>query len=675
MLITPCGRASHRNPGAYEDRQSLHVRLTALQIGAVVCFVLLAVSFWVLQVVQHEKYKEMADNNHLRTIPLRAPRGVLFDRNGKVLVENRYSFTIAHRSRARDQPRRDADAGSPQVTGVDEAEIREIVQRRRREPIFRPIAVIEHATEEQVVAVLARAARDAARSSSRKCRRARIPRAARGAPLRLRRRDPGVAARARGVRRPAARAPIVGQTGLERIYNAKLMGEDGNRFVVVNSVGREIEKLERAARRSKATRLQLTIDADMQRALEEAFQAHGFNGAAAFLDPRTGEMLAMTSLPAYDPERFAGGIDRAKCAALLGDPLKPMTNRLIQGTYSPGIDVQDRDGDRGARRGRHHAGPQVFCPGSAVFYGRPFKCHKKGGHGRVDLRTRIEQSCNVYFYNVGDRMQIDTIHKYAAELGLTGKTGIDLPSEVDSLVPSTEWKQRTFKQPWYPGETISVAIGQGAVSVTPIALATMIATVANGGTLVTPHLVRAVDEATARAGSRCRRPRRARRLSILPQNLQAVRDGLWMVVNGAGTGGAGAHRRPRRGRQDRHGAGRLDRRRQGRDGASMDMRDNGWFVFFAPRDNPQIAGVVFAEHGEHGSSAAPIAKHVLETFFAKQEGRPLPVLAKPAHRHGAAPAAGRARLPPTSGPGRGGAPAPDPGRRTPDRAEPREAVR
>jgi len=240
------------------------------------------------------------------------------------------------------------------------------------------------------------------------------------------------------------------------------------------------------------------------------------------------------------------------------------------------------------------------------------------------VREALEQSCNVFFYNVGSRLSIDTIHRYAERLGLTGRTGIDLPGEVGSLVPSTAWKQETFHEPWYPGETISVAIGQGAVSVTPIGLATMVATVANGGTLVTPHLARAFDAGDGRGWQPIPAPAARSTLFIRPDHLQAVRDGLWMVVNANGTG----TRARIEGRDVVGKTGTAQvvglRNRSAAAASGMDTRDHGWFVFFAPRDHPQIAGIVFGEHAEHGAWVAPIARHVIDTFFAKQDGLPLP---------------------------------------------------
>jgi penicillin-binding protein 2 len=439
---------------------------------------------------------------------------------------------------------------------------------------------------------------------------------------------------------------VVGQSGVERIYNGRLQGVDGHRTVVVNSVGREIEYGEEGivSRQDpqEGARMQLSIDYDLQRALEDAFKAAGFGGAGVFLDPQTGEVLALTSLPAYDPNMFAGGLDRAEWSGLTTDPLKPMQNRLIQGTYSPGSTFKIVMAIAALEEGVITPDTKVFCPGHGTFYGRSFKCWKPGGHGLMDVRHAIEQSCNVFFYTAGDKLGIDRIYKYAAMLGLVGKNGIDLPGEVDSLVPSPEWKMRTQKEKWYAGETISVSIGQGAVSVTPLALATMMATVANGGTLVTPHLAKAFDSGDGKGWQPFAPPAPRSRLTISQDHLQAVRDGLWMVVNQAGTGG--------RARIEGYDV-------SGKTGTAqvvslqnkalatsrgMDTRDNGWFVFFAPRDNPQIAGVVMAEHGEHGAEAAPIARHVLQTFFAKKEGRPLPVLPQKVVTAPATPAQPRA---------------------------------
>ena len=592
----------------------------------VVCFVAMAVCFWRLQVLQHAKYEEMAANNHLKTVPLRAPRGVVFDRAGRVLVENRYSFTIAI---VREQIK-DLDGTVrrlAEVTGVDEAHIHEAVRRRLREPAFRPLPVIEHATFAQVAAVTAR------RHEMPEVLVQQVP--TRTYP------SNGLAAHAFGyvgeiqdtqmasdefAGLPLQAGDIIGQEGLERTYNANLMGTDGNQFVVVNSHGRELEVMRTEAPVDGA-RMQLTIDYDVQRALEDGFEASGFAGAAAILDPSNGEVLALSSLPAFDPNIFADGIANAAWTKLLNDPQRPMTNRVLQGKYPPGSTFKIVMAIAALEEGVITPETTFYCPGHATFYGRTFHCLRRQGHGSVDLRTAIEQSCNVYFYNLGERLSIDSINRYATAFGLVGKTGIDLPGESDSLVPSTEWKRRVKNEPWYPGETISVAIGQGAVAVTPIALATMIATVANGGTLVTPHLARAFDSGDGRGWQSVVPPEPRSRLNIAPDHLRAVRDGLWRVVNGAGTG----RRALIEGRDvsGKTGTAQANISLQNLALAAsrgVDVRDHGWFVFFAPRDNPQIAGVIFAEHGQGSGAATPIARHVMETFFAKREGRPLPSL-------------------------------------------------
>jgi penicillin-binding protein 2 len=607
-----------------DDRRMNEGRLTALRVFFVVCCSTLAIGFWLLQVVQHQKYVELADNNHLKTIPLRAPRGVLFDRNSRVLVENTNSFTIAI---VREQSRNlDRTVGRlAEITGVDEARIREIVQRRRREPSFRPIAVIEHATFAQVAAVTAH------RLEMPEIEVQQVPTRtypnAFGSHLfgyvgeiqESQLASPEFAAAS------LQAGAIVGQAGLEKAYNADLMGVDGNKFVAVNSVGREIDQLERQ-NPVEGKRLQLSIDYDIQRALEEAFRAKDSVGAAVILDPRTGEILGMTSQPGYDPNDFAVGIDRTKWTSLTTDPDKPLRNRAIQDRFSPGSTFKIVMATAALSEGIITPDYRVYCPGSITLYGHTFRCDKREGHGSLDLRHALEQSCDVYFYKLGSMMSVDTIHKYGEEFGLVGKTGVDLPNEVDSLVPSTEWKLKTTGDRWYPGETISVAIGQGQVTVTPIALATMISTVANGGTVVTPHLVKAIDEGQGWQNVAVPKPRS--QVSFPLEILSAVRDGLWLAVNGAGTGfRAKMAGYDVVGKTGTAQVASLEKAEAAARAGLGHLRDNAWFVFYAPRDKPEIAGVVFVQRGGFGAmSSAPIARYVLETYFAKREGRPLPTV-------------------------------------------------
>ena len=602
-----------------EDRRRTSSRLVTLQVGAIIWFVALAICFWVLQVVQHQDYLRMADSNYQRTLALRAPRGVLFDRNGKVLVENRNSYTISIvRENTKDMARTVSVISS--VLRIDPAEVADVVERNRREPSYRPIVIVQDASLEQVAAVRARQY-ELPEISIEQVPTRKYPGEELAAHLF------GYVGQANEDQLKEAglsRGAIVGQHGVEKVYNALLMGEDGAKDVIVNSLGRELGLAGEPTPPTEGRRVQLTIDYDLQKAAEDGFRHAGFNGAALIMDPRTGEVLVHASLPAYDPNDFAGGIDSKTYRSLITDPLRPLTNRVLQGRYSPGSTFKIVVAAAAMEEGVATPDTRIYCGGGATFFGRYTRCHLRGGHGLVDMRHALEKSCNVYFYTLGNMLGVDRIYKWAEKLGLTGKTGIDLPNEQSSLVPNTEWKRRTTGEPWYPGETISVAIGQGQVSVTPASLAVMMATVANNGRRVVPHVVRAVDEgdgwmpvtpATA-----------ADPTSFKPATFRALVEGLWMVVNASGTGGRA--RIPGRDVSGKTGTAQVisnEGRARAR-GTGRDLRDHGWFVFFAPRDNPELAGVIFGEHNEHGYLGAPIAKHVIETYFAKKEGKPLPVL-------------------------------------------------
>jgi penicillin-binding protein 2 len=602
-----------------EDRRRITVRLTVLQVSVVVTFAALAISFWFLQIVQHSRFEEMAENNHQRTLALRAPRGVLFDRHGKVLVENRHSFNISiDRERTKDLDRTIRTLAT--VAGLDVAQLRQIVDRHRGEPTYRPIVVIEDATLAQVAAITARRLDfELPDVVVEEVPTRQYPADALAAHLF------GYVGEANDsqVGDGVSTGAIVGQSGIERVYNKLLMGEDGARRVVVNSMGREIRTLEEVQPK-QGRRVQLTIDYDLQKAAEDGFRHAGFNGSALILDPNNGEVLSLVSLPAYDPNDFAAGIDRTTWNALNTDPLRPLQNRTIQGRYSPGSTFKIVVATAALEEGIVDPDFRVNCGGGATFFGRYFLCHLKGGHGSVDMRTAIEKSCNVYFYTLGNMLGVDKLHKWAVNLGLAGLTGIDLPNEQESIMPSTEWKRQRTGERWYPGETISVSIGQGQVTVTPASMAVMIATVANGGTRVTPHVIRAVDEGGG--WKMATPPVVAERVAFKPTTLAALHEGLWRVVNASGTGTRA--RIPGRDVAGKTGTAQVisNQGRQAARGSGKDLRDHGWFVFFAPRDNPQIAGVIFGEHNEHGYLGAPIAKHVVETYFAKKEGLPLPTL-------------------------------------------------
>ena len=609
--------------GTGGGRDSLVLPMTLLRSAVVLAFAALAVGFWLLQIAQYEKYRQVAENNHQRTVSLSAPRGVVFDRDGRVLVENRYSLNISF---VRDQVE-DLEGSIEllaQVAGVPTSALWSVVERHRRDPAYRAIVLIRDASLGQVAAVAAHALELPGLFVQQLPTRY-YPAGEVAAHLFGYVGEVSDAQLASAESQNVRGGSVVGQSGIEQAYNQFLMGHDGARRIVVDSIGRKISTIGEAAP-NEGRQLQLTLDYDLQQAAEDAFAVAGFNGAAVVLDPRSGEILALVSLPAYDPNAFALGIDQDTWEALNQDALRPLNNRALQGRYSPGSTFKIVMAIAALEEGLVTPDFRVSCRGGASFYGRFYQCHTT--HGSVDMREALEQSCNAYFYTLGEMLEIDQIHKWATALGLGELSGLDLPHEVQGLMPSTAWKREARGEPWYPGETISVAIGQGAVSVTPISMAVMMATVANGGTRVTPYLLKAVNDGTG--WSPWQRPVPRSEVSLSPTTLGAVTDGLWYVVNRAGTG--------RRGRiEGREVIGKTGTAQvislQGRLAAgdtSRDLRAHGWFVFAAPAGAPEIAGVVFGEHAEHGYLAAPIAKHVMETYFAKQEGRPRPVLPLPA---------------------------------------------
>jgi penicillin-binding protein 2 len=511
-----------------EDRRKATIRLNALQFVIAALVSVLAVSFWTLQVVQHAKYEELAENNHQRTLALRAPRGLVFDREGRVMVENRHSYSISIvREHTKDLNRTVRMLAG--VLGLDESGVRVIVDRHRREPTYRPITIIQDASLAQVAAVTARRLDfELPDVVVEQVPTRRYPETM-GAHLF------GYVGEVSDAQVTADNSTlksgdITGQSGLEKIYNTYLMGEDGARRVVVNSVGREIRTLEEDPP-TEGKRLQLTVDFDVQKAIEDGFDAIGLNGAAIVLDPSDGAVLGFTSRPAYDPNAFAAGIDRATWAALNTDRDRPLNDRVIQGRYSPGSTFKMAVALAGLEEGIITPDFHVYCPGHANFYGRDFKCWRlsRGGHGSIDMHRAIAESCDVYFYTIANMIGVDKINKWATALGMGVLSGIDLPNEVQGLVPSTQWKRERMHEKWYAGETISVGIGQGQVTTTPVSMAVYMAALANGGTRVTPHLLKAVDDGTGWKPVPAPPPQG--RIDIDPEKLEVIRNGMWGVVN------------------------------------------------------------------------------------------------------------------------------------------------
>jgi penicillin-binding protein 2 len=383
------------------------------------------------------------------------------------------------------------------------------------------------------------------------------------------------------------------------------MGTDGKRRVIVNSVGKEVGPLP-TQEAIPGKQIQLTIDYDLQQVAEQSLGPR--EGAVVALNPGTGEVLAMVSHPAMDPNDFAVRITNDVWKELNDDPEKPLLNRAIQAQLAPGSVFKIIMATAMLEEKTPPESFTTFCPGYATFYGRQFKCwvYGKSAHGVVELHKAIVQSCDVFFYNVGQRLGIERISYYASKLGLGHKTGIDLPSEEAGLMPSEDWVQRVYHRKWYPGETISVAIGQGAVTSTPLQLARMIGGIASGGVFKQPHLLMGAQSVSEE------------KFHISERTVEKVTEGMYGVVNEGGT--AAAIKLPGIEFSGKSGTAQIinyDLRT--RLGKGKQFKDNSWFVGYAPRRNPEIVVSVLVQGGGHGSEAAgPVVRDVIKAYYDKK---------------------------------------------------------
>jgi penicillin-binding protein 2 len=421
---------------------------------------------------------------------------------------------------------------------------------------------------------------------------------------------------------------VIGQSGVEALLESHLRGKAGGRNVMVDVSGREVEVLDRVESRPGG-RVVLALDLDLQRVGEQALAAAAppnepVSGAVVALDPRTGGVLALVSLPNFDPNAFAGRVDRATWTALNRDPMKPLQDRAVAGQYPPGSTYKAFVAAAALEEGLRVPKTSVFCPGAFAFGNRSYRCWKAGGHGSVDLHRSLMQSCDVYYYRAGLDLGIDRLARYAKAFGFAQETGIGLDGEQPGLIPTSEWKQRRFGEEWMAGETVSASIGQGYNLVTPLQLAVAYAAVANGGDVLRPQLVL---ERIDPAGQVTRpAPERIGRVPVSAENLALVREGLHAVVDAPG----GTGRRAQvpglavAGKTGTAQVVRLDKTK-GLKGLAIPRpyRDHAWFASFAPADAPEIVVVVLIEHGGGGgANAAPIAQKVLQRWWDKKNGVP-----------------------------------------------------
>jgi len=585
-------------------------RIALFQYLTVGVFVFLVSGFWELQIGNPDYYSERAERNRIKALPILAPRGKILDRDGRVIVDNHASYSlILSRENLKPEHLRTIAAG----LNLDYEELQVRLRRfERTRPRYEPIIIKEELTAGELAFVEAHRHKEAFPEMELiHAHRRLYPKN-------------GLAAHVLGYIGEVSEAElntlefaryrqgdVIGKAGIERYYNRTLMGVDGQRRVVVDSLGREREVIG-IQEATPGRDLQLTLDLDLQVVAELAME--GRRGAVVALDPRNGEVLAMVSRPAFDPNKFAGRIRSGDWQALADDPERPLLNRAIQAQLAPGSTFKPFVALAAFETGVVDEDFTVHCPGGATFYGRFFKCHLRGGHGVVGLYKGLVQSCDVYFYNVGNRLGIDKIAEYAELVGFGRKTGIDLPHEAAGLVPSSSWKIRTFRQKWYAGETISVAIGQGALTVTPLQLAYATGGLAMGGVWHTPHLVKQERPAG---------PPRTVRLDA--KVVADIVDALYGVVNEGGTGVRA--RIPGVEVCGKTGTAQLASNAALKSAKLAEiLKDNAWFVGFYPRRQPEIVVVALFEGGEHGHLAAPIVRDVIKAYIDKQRARGAPAL-------------------------------------------------
>ena len=596
------------------DEKVSAVKLHATQYLVVLVLAVLAAGMWRLQILGADNYRVLADANRIRKDPVRAPRGKLFDREGRILVDNYPSVTCYL---LREQVK-DLQADIPLIArGLDlpVEQIQATIRRYAAEPKYESILLKQDITPDEQAFIEAH--------------RNELPELeTRDEQRRLYPRD-GFAAHLIGYVGEVSEQDLstskfdfyepgdmVGKSGVEETYDGLLRGTDGSRDVIVNSHGKEVGQLGQVLA-IPGKDLRLTIDLDIQRVAEQVME--GRNGALVAMDPHTGEILAMVSRPAYDPNEFAVRLTRAYWNQIITDPNHPLMNKAIQAQLAPGSTfkvIMSLAGlEENAAQNMH-----VMCAGGANFYGRFFACDKH--HGMVDIDHAIPLSCDTFYYTLAQKLGIDTIAKYATELGLSQKTGIDLPDEASGVMPSTQWKMKTQHQPWYAGEVISVGIGQGAVQVTPLQLARALGGIASGGALKRPHvvfpeelppqMVSAIDSSFPGSGDRV--------IPITPENWETITDAMAATTL---TGTAAAAHLEGIDFAGKTGTAQVVNHSAGATSlGSGAERANAWFVGMAPRRNPDIVVTVLAEHGGWGAeAAAPLAAQVINAFVTKQRKR------------------------------------------------------
>jgi penicillin-binding protein 2 len=587
------------------------VKLHASQYVVALVLFVLGAGLWHLQILGADNYRVLAEQNRIRKVPVLAPRGRIFDREGRIIVDNYPSVSCYL---LRDQ-QKNLEADLPLIaTGLHISidQIQATLRHYQYAPKYQSIPLKQDITPDEQAFI------EAHRNELPELETLEEQR-------RLYPRD-GFAAHLIGYvgevseqdlnqSKFAFYAPgdMVGKSGVEEAYDEILRGTDGSRDVIVNSHGKEVGIMgQEMATPGKDIRL--TIDLDVQMAAEKALE--GKTGAIVAMDPHTGEILAMVSRPTFDPNQFAVRLTSAYWQTIRDNPDHPMLNKAIQAQLAPGSTFKIIMSLAGLQENVAED-LHVQCNGGGIFYGQFHACDRH--HGAVNIHNAIPYSCDTFFYTLATKLGIDTIARYANSVGIGVKTGVDLPDEAAGIMPSTMWKLKTQHQPWYPGEVVSVGIGQGAVEASPLQLARALSGIASGGHLVRPHVVfpdelapdqlSAIHSTYPGSGDKT--------ITVAPDNWETITDGMAAVTGPTGTA-AGAHLDGIDFAGKTGTAQVMSHDALARTNKGHNTEPNAWFVGIAPRRNPNIVVAVLWEHGVWGQFSAKLAAQVISAYVNKQ---------------------------------------------------------
>jgi len=594
----------------FERKERLSaVKLHASQYIIAAVLLVLAVGLWRLQILGATGYRVLAEQNRIRKVPVLAPRGKIFDREGRIIVDNYPSVSCYL---LREQPK-NLDADLPMIAAglhIPVEQIQATLKRYAYLPKYAPLPLKQDITPDEQAFIEAH--------------RNELPELETLDEQRRLYPQDGFAAHLIGYvgevsdndlksDKYAAYEPgdVVGKSGVEAAYDAVLRGTDGSRNVVVNSHGKEVGQLgQNLAVPGKD--LKLTIDLDIQRAVEKAIE--GKVGAIVAMDPHTGEILAMASRPTFDPNQFLH-LSRAYWSTIINNEDHPLMNKTIQAQLAPGstfkIIMSLAGLQEGAAQDLH-----VNCSGGASFYGHYFQCDRH--HGSVDIHNAIPYSCDTFYYTLANKLGIDMIAKYAASVGIGQRTGVDLPDEAQGLMPSTQWKLKTQHDKWYAGETISVGIGQGAIEVTPLQLARALSGIASGGVLRRPHVVfpDEVSDQERQAIQSTFNGSGEKTVPLSPENWETITNAMAQVTI---SGTAAASHMEGIDFIGKTGTAQvMSHDALAKLGGGHKTVPNSWFVGMAPRRNPDIVVAVLWQNGDQGANSAKLAAQNIDTFVTKQ---------------------------------------------------------